>query len=209
MTCDLLREAALAVGLLLLSAPWALAQPASTPCAEIPDCADRFREAQRLSKSGAHDQALQGFLEIHRQYGDPTALYPIAVMLDRLGRPAEAVTAYERYVDAQVETDPDRLAKIQKQLERTRALANPPTPTPKVSTENLSTALQPGVVSVLPLQPSLLPAQHAVPLYKKGWFWAVIGSSVAAVAIGVGLGVGLSNRGPSLPDGVNTYVATF
>lgn len=30
------------------------------------------------------------------------------------------------------------------------------------------------------------------PLYKKGWFWGVVGASAAAVALGIGLGVGLA-----------------
>lgn len=208
MTCDRLAIAAFAVSLLLLRATWALANPGSTPCAEIPDCADRFRDAQRLSKSGAYDQALQNFLELHRQYGDPTALYPIAVMFDRLGRSTEAVTAYERYIGAGVETDPDRLAKIQEQLLLARARTKPPPPISKVADEKTPPARLPGIASIVPAQPYSLPAQ-AVPLRKKVWFWAVLGGGVAAVGLAVGLGFGLSGRTPTLPDGVNTYAPNF
>lgn len=206
MTCKHLAAAGLSLVLLFLSANPVQGQSVAASCVDISECADRFKEAQGLSKSGAHKQALQRFQEIDRQYGDPTVLYPIAVMLDRLGRFAEAAAAYQHYLDSGVETDPARLAKVQEQLRQAMARANlsppeldknPPPDTPPVSGP------------ITPIQTLLKPEKQSVPVYQRGWFWAVMGGSVAAVALGVGLGVGLGNRGPSLPDGVNIYAATF
>lgn len=137
MICDRRNRSIFSLSLLLLSAHLVEAQPARGTCAEIPDCAARFKDAQRLSKSGAHEQALQLFGELHRQYGDPTALYPIAVMSERLGRHAEAAANYQSYLDSGVETDPDRVAKIEEQLLQELALANPSPRAPKISTERL------------------------------------------------------------------------
>ncbi len=125
-------------------------------------------------------------------------LYPIALTLDRLGRNAEAVTAYQDYLASGIETDAAKLALVQERMRRAKELATPP---PVVR------APQPPVASAHEAAQQPLP--EAKPLYKKPWFWAVVGGGVAAIGLGVGLGVGLSTRGPSLPDGVNTYVATF
>lgn len=210
MTYKQLSAVGLALCLLLLSARTVQGQPASTSCADTTDCAARFMEAQRLSKSGATEQALQHFKEIDRQYGDPTVLYPIAVMLDRLGRFAEAAVAYQRYLDSGAETDPARLAKVQEQLGQAQAKIPPPPPPPPIITIVKPPPDAPSSGgSIIPTQPSLKTEQQSVPVYKRGWFWAVVGGSVAVVAVGVGLGIGLGNQGPRLPDGVNTYNATF
>jgi len=208
MTYKQLAVAGLALRLLLFSDRRAEAQPAAPSCADLPDCTDRFRDAQSLSKSGAHEQALQIFRAIDRQYGDPKVLYPIAVMLDRLGRFAEAVVAYQRYLDSGAETDPEWVAKIQEQLRQAQARVSPPPP-PQSPVQKPRQETPSGGVSVIAIKPPVTIEQQAVPVYKRGWFWGVVGGGAAAVAIGIGLGVGLGNRGPSLPDGVNTYAAIF
>ena len=107
-----------------------------------------------LSKSGAPERALKSFVEIHRQYGDPMALYPIAVMLERLGRPAEAAIAYQRYLDSGVEADPDRLAKIRAQLRLALALVQPPLRLRRYPAEKLRpVAPPPTMASVQALSP--------------------------------------------------------
>lgn len=210
-----MRTCALALGLLLGSAGIVCAQTVVTSCEAVPACSAQYLQAQRLSKSGAYEQALQIFTAIHQEYADPVALYPIGVMCDRLGRYAEAASAYERYLAAGVETDPIRVAKVQEQLARARSLVPPqPPPVLKTSVEPPAKGTIEPQATVVPAADILPPAgtspqQQSVPLYKKGWFWAVLGGSAAAIGLGVGLGVGLSNRGPNLPDGVNTYVATF
>ena len=176
----------------------AQAQPVASTCESVPECISRFGDAQRISKSGDYPRALQLFSELRRQYADPRLLYPVALTLDRLGRHSEAVTAYQDYLASGVETNAAKLAEVQERMRRATELANPP---PVVR------APQPPVASAHEAAQQPLP--EAKPLYKKPWFWAVVGGGVAAIGLGVGLGVGLSSRGPSLPDGVNTYVATF
>ncbi len=206
MTCKPLAAAGLAVCLVLFLASSVQGQPTATSCADIPGCAERFKEAQRLSKSGATELALQRFQELDHQYSEPTVLYPIAVMLDRLGRFAEAAAAYQHYLDSGAESDPALLAKVQEQLRLAQEKATPPPPVLVVEKKPPETSA--GGVVVIPPNPPL-DRKPAVPIYKRAWFWAVLGGSVAAAALGVGLGVGLGTRGPRLPDGVNTYVATF
>lgn len=204
MTYKQLAVAGLALCLLLLSARPVAGQPAAPSCADIPDCASRFMEAQSLSKAGATEQALQRFQALDRQYGDPAALYPIAVMLDRLGRFAEAAVSYQRYLDSGAESEPERLAQIHERLRQAQGKASPPLPDLKPPPDT-----PPGGGPVSPVQIPVKTEPQRVPLYKRGWFWAVVGGGVAAVALGVGLGVGLGSRGPRLPDGVNIYAATF
>lgn len=218
MTYRQLAVAGLALGILLFSVRHIEAQPAKPSCADLSECASRFRDAQILSKAGANERALQIFRAIDRQYDDPKVLYPIAVMLDRLGRFAEAVVAYQRYLDSGAETDPEWATKIQEQLRQAQARVSPLPPPLEIPVQQLppETPAQkppqetpPHGVSGIAIIPPVTVEPQAVPVYKRGWFWVVIGGSAAAVAIGVGLGVGLTNRVPSLPDGVNTYNATF
>lgn len=51
------------------------------------------------------------------------------------------------------------------------------------------------------------PAESTPPLYKRPWFWGVIGGALAATAIGVGVGVGISrsHSGPTPPDGIPVF----
>jgi hypothetical protein len=54
----------------------------------------------------------------------------------------------------------------------------------------------PSSVSASPPLAVTRTAQPSKPVYKKWWFWTVLGGGAAAVALGVGLGVGLSSGTP-------------
>jgi tetratricopeptide (TPR) repeat protein len=62
-----------------------------------------------------------------------------------------------------------------------------PTPTPPPQTKPEPTPAPAAAVSTTP------PPPEKKPIYKKAWFWGVIGGVAAAVVIGVGLGVGLGS----------------
>jgi len=198
MICDRRTNWLVSFGFLALVASPAHAQPVATSCEAVPECLARFGVVQRLSKSKDYPHALQILSDLHQQYGDPKLLYSIGLTLSRLGRHAEAVTAYRDYLASGVEKDAAQIAKVQEELRKAKELAQP---APAVAAPQPPAATVPGAAQQ--------PVSEAKPLYKKPWFWAVLGGGVAAIGLGVGLGVGLSSRGPSLPEGVNTYVATF
>ena len=161
-------------------------------------CLSLFEQAQQQSKSGLLSDALRTYKLAYEVQADPRLLFSIARVLHKQGQASEAISYYRRYIDS----DDDGAAQKEKardyvtQLE----LVSPPPPPPL---ERLTVRSVVNQSESKPAQP------ESMPVYKKGWFWAVVGGSAAAIGLGIGLGVGLSNRGPSLPEGINTYAATF
>ena len=120
--------------------------------------------------------------------------------LQRLGRAQEAITYYERYKKAELNIDAATLDRVNKYIEQAKALleSSPPEPTttptttpttgkPPTGTAEPSTdpGTPPSVTSPPASQP--LPAaalgtgpateKSATPVYKKWWFWTIVGSS--------------------------------
>lgn len=168
-------------------------------CSRIPDCASKFIEAQRLAKADLKEEALQIFLALQDKYADAQTLYPIAVLLHRLGRPGEAVPIFERYLDSGIETDQKKLEMVRQRLAtaRNEVLVSPPPPAQEVAP-----APEKAVELSVPLA---LPATaHASPdasrlLHKRWWLWTIIGAVTASTAVGVGTYLGLQAQPPSWP----------
>lgn len=90
-------------------------------------------QASQLSRSGQLEAALATYQAAYRQCADPRLLYNTARLLHRLGRPAQAVEYYERFLASKDETDPERLIQIREyllQARREAVLFPPPAPSP-------------------------------------------------------------------------------
>ena len=172
--------------------------PAPVHCEANTACLSLFEQAQQQSKAGLLTDALRTYKLAYEVQADPRLLFSIARVLHKQGQAAEAISFYRRYIDseddgaAQKEKARDYITQLE--------LVPPPHPPPQEKLTVIPVVAPP---ESKPVQP------ESVPVYKKGWFWAVLGGSAAAIGLGIGLGVGLSNRSPSLPDGINTYAATF
>ena len=172
--------------------------PPPVHCETNPACLSLFEQAQQQSKAGLLTDALRTYKLAYEVQADPRLLFSIARVLHKQGQAAEAISFYRRYIDseddgaAQKEKARDYITQLE--------LVPPPPPPPQEKLTVIPVVAPP---ESKPVQP------ESVPVYKKGWFWAVLGGSAAAIGLGIGLGVGLSNRSPSLPDGINTYAATF
>lgn len=176
------------------------AQPtaAQADCANNPACAALYEQASQQFSAGQLADALHSFKLAYEVQADPRLLYSIARLMHLQRQETDAIPYYRRFIESGLDDDAQK-AKAKEYLAQCEAIAAE-TLAKKAEEEKRK--------PVIPVEP-VVPPPKPVPVYKKGWFWAVIGGSAAVVGLGVGLGVGLSNRGPSLPDGINTYAATF
>lgn len=168
-------------------------------CESRPACITLYEQAQQQSKDGLFAESLRSYKLAYEVEPDPRLLYSIARVLQKLGQAAEAVSYYHRFIASAV-GDAAQKNKAREYLAQLEPLLPPTPPQPKEQPPGVALIAQPSAGAV---------PHQSVPVYKKGWFWAVLGGSVAAVGLAVGLGVGLSRRTPTLPDGVNTYEPSF
>lgn len=181
----------------LAQQPAGLALSADDPCVSDAKCNRMVASAKALSESGQYEAALLGYQGAYALQPVPWLLLNIGRMQQKLGRYQSARDNFRTYLDSEAAKQNEALAnKVMQYLKQAEEEVAAQKTTPKES--------PPLVPAVAP--PSAAPVQ---PLYKKGWFWAVLGGGVAAVGLAVGLGVGLSQRTPTLPDGVNTYAPSF
>lgn len=158
-----LVQAVLLVALctLFVRAGWAAATPGPGPQALVDDGVARF-------KAGEHLEALQRFERAHQASGDPQVLYLIARCHEELGRWAEALQAYQRFVStAEVPADArgraeSSIRRLTGRLSRARLILQVvPFGTP-VLVDGVS-------VGVAPVEPvDLKPGEHTVEVGGAG-----------------------------------------
>ena len=196
---------------LLMAGGIAHGQPAAsqTECGSNPACFALYEQGQQQATAGQLAEALRSYKLAYEVQADPRLAYSIARLMHLQGQEAEAVPYYRRFLESKSDDDAQNSqfkAKAQEYLAQCEliaaaALAKKQEEERKRLEDERRKQEEERKRADLLLQ--------TTPIYKKGWFWAIIGGSAAVIGLGVGLGVGLSNRGPSLPDGVNTYTATF
>lgn len=104
-------------------------------------------------------------------------------MLQRLGRHAQALESYEKFL-----RQPEQPTDLRQKVEGYRA----------------------EIVALLAEQEAQkrtaigkAESEPPKPIYKKWWFWLAIGAGAAVVATGVGVGIALRPPGePTAPDGI-------
>lgn len=155
---------------------------------------------ERKDYEGAATELLQAYEQ--RQL--PRVLLNLGTIYRKMGKAAEALGFYERYLKA----EPNPPAKIKKDLDafmaETRALVD----APEVQ-EELARRKEPGPAGwnrdtgeMEPwLAAQLKQEEQNRPIYKKAWFWGLIGGVVAAgVITGVTAGVLVNQR--AIPSGI-------
>lgn len=189
----------------------------SDGCLKDSVCHDHYQQALAQYDAGRYEDALTGFQAAYARRQMPWLLINIGRTVQRLGRPQEAISYYERYKKAEPNIDEESERRVNKYIEQARALLEqtpeqpnlalpqkpPPPATPPALTANPGTAPEPPT--------SQPPASK--PVYKKWWFWTIIGVVAAgAVAGGVAGGVVSSQKKPPpepfLP-GDTIYSPTF
>ena len=174
---------------------------ASDPCLADEQCDQLYEQARTAFKEARYEDAFTGYQDAYKRRQVPWLLLNSGRALQRLGRLDEALDYYYRYKRSDVKPTPERLAKAtqyigevkaaQEEIAQRNAAAKPPVP-----------------ITPPPPQP------EAKPVYKKWWFWTIIGGVVVA-GVATGLAVGLTRNTqpavmqPPVPTGVSVYMPMF
>ena len=177
---------------------------ASTSYSKPPSEFDQHvAEGKRFYAEREYDKALAEFDAAYRLKPDPILLLNSGRCHFNAGRPKQALEAYEQMLKLKLEPE-DRDKAIAGIAKATRKLAEQQQAAVAAAQEQAMAAQQ----AVVAQQASAAqrPDGAPAPIYRKGWFWAVVGGSVAVVGLAIGLGVGLGTRSPPVApvDVVNT-----
>jgi iron complex outermembrane recepter protein len=155
------------------------------------------------------DGAIAEFQEGFRIRPYPQFLYNIAQAYRQSKRPEKALAFYQKFLRMDPKT-PNRaeverlIADLQKAIdEQKRAESSPPvqpTPVPAppsaaepaAGSAPIAATAQPSAATTAQADLTARPAEK--PVYKKPWFWGVVGGAAAVVAGGVVLGVVLGTH---------------
>jgi tetratricopeptide (TPR) repeat protein len=193
----------LLVTLLLLFSyvPPSRAASETPDCEKEPACQGLWLRARELSQQGKIIEAQRMYQMAYDLRADPRLLFNVARVLHKQGLTAEAAPYYQRFLDSSLD-DAGQKQKARDYLEEIRKTEpkRPVTPqagTPEPGSRTDSTLIPDGAAPRP--DPGAAGAQAdakatARPVYKKWWFWTILGVAAAGVATGVAVGV---TRSPS------------
>lgn len=192
-------------GLTPLLLSWALLGPAAAApvsCDEDAACRPVVSRAREFSKAGQLEDALLSYQAAYRIAADPRILFNIARMQQKLNKFAEAADSYQKFLETKFD-DENLRSKAQEYLTQVQAAQAQAQAEPAPGAGNASAL---NGASSTGDGGKLSDAGSSKPVYKKAWFWVVIGTVVAAgVAGGVAGGVIASQQPPAAPDSVPTF----
>lgn len=181
---------------------WAAANPSDEGCNQDDECRTHFVKGKSLYKKQDYTSALQEFQTAYERRQTPILLANIGRTLQKLGRPKEALDYYQR-CQAAAQSDTELQEKLTVYIAETKALLATTSPvgaTPEPTAE-------PAPAALLLTKGS---DDKPKPVYKKAWFWVVIGVGTAAVVGGVVAGVLLRPMGdPPLDPAITVLHPMF
>jgi len=156
---------------------------------------------------GHYAEAAKIYEEAYRVLPDPVLLFNAAQAHRLAGHKEEALKLYASYLHNYGERAPNadevqrHIGNLQKAIEdeRAAARAREEAKERREAEERAAAAAAAAAQRQQAAQLTAAPPPPEKPVYKKAWFWAVIGGGVAVVALGVGLGVGLGTGGNPKP----------
>jgi tetratricopeptide (TPR) repeat protein len=193
-------------GVLGLLIVLAMAAGSSRAMAEVDGREMRAREA---FGAGRYQEALDGFVKLYAEKLHPNYLRNIGRCYQNLGDPDKAISSFREYlrkakaVGGEERKEVEGYIKEMEDLKRQReaAAVAPPPPLQPPTTAPATTALPAAEPPPPPRQPSLTLTQPAAepareeeaPVYKKWWFWTLIGGAVVG-GIGVAAAAGVFTK---------------
>ncbi len=145
-------------------------------CEQDPQCWKDLARGSKLAEAGEYATALPIFLDAYQRVPDPRLQINIGRSLYRLQRYDEAIAAFQRYQATAPASAPAQEQEVVRRFIAEAQLAklqSTPTPTPTPP-----------------------PTPPKTPVYKKWWFWTLIGVGVAG-GVAAGVVVGTWPRTPS------------
>lgn len=181
-----------------------------TTCPQVQPCRVHLQAATRFFKSQAYADALREFNNAYGEQPDPRLLLNIGRTHFMLDQPAEAMKYYKRCEEAaQLDVSLDNelraklteyIAQAQLKLDAQKKQAELAAPASRLQPTLLPAAEPVPVPTNTPAQvsltesakpsasPQMSPALES-PVYKKWWFWGLVGVAAAGVATSLGLGL--------------------
>lgn len=146
-----------------------VASTQQSDCLQDPDCVALLRSAKNLSAANQPNAALTAYQQAYDRSRSLWILINIGRIQQKLGRPADAIASYQKYLgDAEAAHEPpDQVTQVrgyQREAEQDLLRLKDPQP-----------------------------AREDRPLYKKWWFWTAL-AGTAAVAGAVTIGVVAATR---------------
>lgn len=167
-----------------------------------------YKRGLALYQQKDYPGAIEEMTAAYEERQLPRILLNIGQAYRKIGKAREALAFYERYLKAEPDAPATIQIEIKSYIEQTKALLGAP-----IGQAAVDRAAEPApkgwngeTGQILPeYAAQLREEERRRPIYKKPWFWAVIGGGAAAViAVGVGVGVAKSRE---LPSGID--VITF
>lgn len=150
----------------------------SERAASADDFSDHYNRGMKLYEDKSYDEAVTELQKAYEIRQLPRLLLNIGTVFRKMGKAREALSYYELYLKA--EPNPPR--KIRKELDEfipaTRALLEKPS-----GKDGQGTASTGTISPTDPPPKAPEPASTEPPLYKRPWFWGVVGGAVGAVLI--------------------------
>lgn len=158
-------------------------QAALDACVADVRCKKLADRGQAEYQAQQHEAALASLREAYSIQPVPWLLFNIGRIHQKAGRTDEALAAFRAFLQQSQAADEawqrEKARVFVEQIERERAAKT---------------------VAQVPAAP--LPPLRKKPIYKKWWFWTIVGGTAAAVAVGTAIGV--AAREPDL-TGVMQY----
>ena len=197
--------------LVLLAVPRAAqagANDADDGCLRDNECRGHYEKAMKAYQGGRYEAALPEFQAAYGQRQMPWLLVNIGRTLHRLGRLEDAVQYSTNSENASLGPAPETPQKVQ--AYRTKAQAALDAMKASGGTSQFgNTATVPDTTSQP--TPAPQPVDAPKPIYKKWWFWTIVGGVAAVTILGVGIGVGVSRSSSKdpIPSNAAMYMPTF
>ena len=171
---------------------------------------EMYKRAQVHYRTGDLDKAAAEFKESYELYPAAETLFNLAQTHRLLKNYEKAVFFYRQFLatgetgQADRKVIQERIAELEKIIEQQQhAQAAPPQgPEPPATGARVSPsqAAPPDSIVVMKTQEAKR-APAPTPVYRKWWFWTIIGGAVAAAtAVGIGIGASSATQAPPAPE---------
>lgn len=147
----------------------------ATDCLQDPDCVALLRTAKGLSAASQANAALTAYQQAYDRSHTHWILINVGRIQQKLGRPADAIATYRRYLDS-----PEASQEPTEQVTQVRRYL-------REAEQDLVRAQNP------------VPASEPAPLYKKWWFWTALAGGVLAAGAAT-IGIVAATRPTAAPE---------
>jgi hypothetical protein len=148
----------------------------------------REMQAREAFAAGSYKEALDIYTKLYAEKLHPTYLRNIGRCYQNLNEPDRAISSFREYLrkakdmPADERTEVEGFIREMEDLQKKNTAAAEPTPQPLP--QAAPPVAPPPQPPLIVQQPAPTPAPESTPVYKKGWFWGVVGAAVVAGTVG-------------------------